>query len=348
MLNIPEVLPVRSDYAIKAQQHWDNLIKPKGSLGRLEEVVCRICAITKNDRPNITKKRLIVFAGDHGVVEEGVSAYPQEVTQQMVRGFLSGQAAICVLARIANIELKIADAGLARPFSHPDLLAIHAGSGTNNFLNLPAMTSQQMVDAIQAGIKSAGVARFDGIDLLAGGDMGIGNTAAASAIYSSLFSLNPEFVTGKGAGLDENARLRKVEVIRKALEKWQVDPQKPLEVLRHYGGFEIACLVGLYLGAAINSIPCVVDGFICTAAAAIAIEIAPTVKEYLFFSHLSAEHGFDPVVQKLQIRPLLDLGMRLGEGTGAALAMQLIESAVHLYNEMPTFEQAEVSRKKVE
>lgn len=344
-MNIPEIQPVDSSFGEKAQNRWDHLTKPQGSLGKLEEIVCRLCAIQKSEMPALTKKRLIVFAADHGITQEHVSAYPQEVTKQMVRGFLSERAAICVLARHSNIELVIADAGIAGNFSHPNLLPIHIADGSRNFLKEPAMTAAQCEQAIAEGIGFAEQAKKDGVHLLGGGEMGIGNTTSASAIFASLFTINPDLVTGRGTGLDDRGRLHKVSVIRDALQKWKVDPNQPLEILRYFGGFEIACLSGLYLGCGHHQIPAIVDGFICTAAAAIAIHVAPNVRGYLIFAHHSAEIGFDRVVERLNVHPLLNLNLRLGEGTGAALAMQFIEQALHLFMEMPTFEQAEVSQR---
>jgi nicotinate-nucleotide--dimethylbenzimidazole phosphoribosyltransferase len=345
-MEIPRIEPVDEMFFTKAQERWDNLIKPQGSLGCLEKIVSRICAITRTSMPEVKSKRLLVFAADHGIVAEGVSAYPQDVTTQMVRGFLTGKAAICVLARKEKIDLKIIDMGIATSLSHKDLITVHINNGTRSFLNEPAMTTDEMRRAMQAGIDFAGQAKTDGVQLLAGGDMGIGNTAAASAIYSALFKIDPEFVTGKGAGLDEPGRLYKAEIIRAALNKWNVPATKPLDVLQYFGGFEIAALTGLYLGAASKRIPVVIDGFICSAAAAIAIALAPACKEFLFFAHASAEMGYGTVLQHLDVAPILNLGMRLGEGTGAALAMGIIDAAINLFVEMPTFEQAEVSRKK--
>jgi nicotinate-nucleotide--dimethylbenzimidazole phosphoribosyltransferase len=345
-MEIPRIEPVDELFFKKAHERWDNLIKPQGSLGRLEWIVSRICAITRTSMPEVKSKRLLVFAADHGIVTEGVSAYPQDVTTQMVRGFLTEKAAICVLARKENIDLKIVDMGIAEAIFHSNLITVHINNGTQSFLKEPAMTSEEIGQALQAGILFAEQARNDGVQLLAGGDMGIGNTAAASAIYSALFKINPEFVTGKGAGLDEPGRIHKAEVIRAALNKWNVPATKPLDILQYFGGFEIAALTGLYLGAASKRIPVVIDGFICTAAAAIAIALAPACSPFLFFAHASAEMGYATVLQHLNVDPILNLEMRLGEGTGAALAMGIIDSAVNLFREMPTFEQAEVSRKK--
>ena len=342
---IPSIAPVSRRFALSAQKRWDNLIKPQGSLGLLEEIVCDFCAIRETDRPFIARKRLIVFAADHGIAAEGVSAYPREVTVQMVRGFLGGNAAICVLARKIGIELEIVDMGIADPVDHPSLRVMRAGYGTRNFLLSPAMTIEQTRYAIEAGIGFAVEAAKDHIDLLAGGDMGIGNTTAASAIFAALFDVDPALVTGKGTGISEEARVRKADLVRVALNKWRAPFADPLAVLRHYGGFEIAALTGLYLGAASHRLPVIVDGFICTAAAAVALSISPACRDYLFFAHSSAENGYDIVKQKLGLKPILSLDLRLGEGTGAAMAMQTIENAVALYNEMRTFQEAAVSPK---
>ena len=345
-MNLPKIDSVDFKFAEKARARWDNLTKPKGSLGKLEDVVCQVCAIQKTDRPIIERKRLIVFAGDHGIVQENVSAYPQEVTIQMVTGFLSGHAAICVLAQRCGIELKIVDSGIANTIQHPTLHSLHIADGTRNFLEQPAMDSEQMEHAMQTGIDLASIAKNEGIQMIAGGEMGIGNTTSASAIYASLFSLQAKEVTGRGAGLDLVGWQHKVHVVQMALKKWRVPQNQPLEILRHFGGFEIACLTGFYLGAAVEQLPAVVDGFICTAAASIAIQLQPAVRQYLIFAHHSAENGFDRVLQKLDVQPLLHLGMRLGEGTGAAIAMQLMDDGVALYNQMPTFDEARVSRNR--
>jgi len=343
-MNLSKIEPIDRTFFENAQRRWDNLIKPKGSLGRLEEIVCRLAAIQRSDHPDVKTKRVIVFASDHGIVKEGVSAYPQEVTQQMVRGFLRGQAAICILAKSLGIQLQVVDAGIAEEMNEPYLISLRVGSGTKNFLQHPAMTEEEVEKSIFAGIEFARRAKADGVHLIAGGDMGIGNTASASAIYSTLFDLPAEQITGFGAGLDADGRLRKINVIKLALEKWNVPSHRPLEILRHFGGFEIACLTGLYIGAAIEKIGAVVDGFICTAAAAIALRLSPLIRQYLFFGHCSAERGSGLVFEKLDVQPLLQLDMRLGEGTGAALAMRLFDDAIALYDQMPTFEQASVSR----
>jgi nicotinate-nucleotide--dimethylbenzimidazole phosphoribosyltransferase len=344
---IPDIPPINLEFVIRAQSRWDNLIKPRGSLGRLEELVCRISAIQNKAIPDISYKRLLVFAADHGIAQEGTSAYPQEVTLQMVRNFLNGTAAISILARQLNIELRIVDMGVQKEIQNPSLIPVRIRRGTRNFLKEAAMTDTEMHQAIHAGIAFAKEAKEAKVQLLAGGDMGIGNTAAASAIFSSLLSVKPEEVTGYGAGLDEDGRRRKIQVLHDALKKWRVSPEEPLEILRHFGGFEIAALTGFYLGGAIHRIPTIVDGFICTAAAAVAMCLEPRCKEYLFFSHLSSEKGYSRIMKHFGLNPILDLGMRLGEGTGAAISMQILDSAVALFREMPTFEQAEVSRQAI-
>ena len=341
-MKTPRIQPIDIRSGEAAQKRLDNLIKPKGSLGRLEEIVVRLCSIQETVTPDVSRKRVCVFAGDHGVVEENVSAYPQNVTREMVRGFLRDQAAICVLARSCAIELLVIDAGLSETLELPGLIPLRAGSGTRNFVQEPAMTEKQMEKAMTAGSDLAMEAAGAGVKLLAGGDMGIGNTTSASAIYAALFGVDPSEVTGYGAGLTEQGRTHKIHVIRRALERW--NSAEPLDVLRQFGGFEIAALAGFYLGAASARVAVVIDGFICGAAAAIALSLSRNAGEYFFFAHRSAESGTAAVLNALGVKPLLDLDLRLGEGTGAALAMQIIDNAVRLYREMPTFEEAEVTR----
>lgn len=327
----------------RCQHRWDQLLKPIGSLGRLEDIVIRLAGIKGDALPDVRKKRIVVFAADHGVAAEGVSAYPQEVTAQMVRNFLDGRAAICVLAKLLGIELQIVDMGVLTDLNDPRLLSCRAGNGTTSFVSEPAMTREQRDYAIEAGRRFAYAAAEEKVDLTGAGDMGIGNSASASAIYAALLGLEVASVTGKGAGLDEEGRRRKVEILQRALMNRQV-PTDPLEVLRQYGGFEIAAITGFYLGAAENRMPVVVDGFICGGAAAIAMRLSPACKPFLFFGHASAENGHQKVLEALEVSPLLDLNMRLGEGTGAALAMKMVEAAIRLYRDLPTFEEAQTNR----
>lgn len=327
----------------QCQHRWNQLLKPVGSLGRLEEIVIRLAGIKGDPMPDILKKRIVVFAADHGVAAEGVSAYPQEVTTQMVRNFLEGRAAICILAKLLGIELQVVDMGVLTDLHDHRLMSFRAGNGTASFLSEPAMTREERDYAIEAGRRLANAAAREKVDLAGAGDMGIGNSASASAIYAALLGLEVATVTGKGAGLDEEGRRRKVVILQRALMNRQV-PTDPLEVLRQYGGFEIAAVTGFYLGAAENRMPIVVDGFICGAAAAIAVKFSPACKSFLFFGHASAENGHKKALEALEVSPLLDLNMRLGEGTGAALAMKMIEAAIRLYRDLPTFEEAQTNR----
>ena len=344
-MKFSEIKPPDQRYAKAAQKRWDCLIKPQGSLGRLEELICRLAAIQQTPVPDISHKRMVIFAGDHGVVKEGVSAYPQDVTAQMVRNFLRGTAAICILSKQMQMELQVVDVGIQSVMEDRGLVSMRIREGTRNFLEEPAMSAEELNHAIRVGLRIAEHSRNWGIQILAGGDMGIGNTTSASAVYASLLEIDPDEITGHGAGLDDAGRYHKVEVIRTGLKKWKISSKEPLEILRHFGGYEIAALVGLYLGGAIQSIPIVVDGFICSAAAALAIRISPHCKDYLFFSHTSAEKGYEIFAKEFGVKPIMDLGLRLGEGTGAAIAMQILDSGVQLFQEMPTFEQAEVAKR---
>lgn len=327
----------------QCQHRWNQLLKPVGSLGRLEEIVIRLAGVKGDPMPDIHKKRIVIFAADHGVAAEGVSAYPQEVTMQMVRNFLEGRAAICVLAKLLDIELQVVDLGVLTELHDARLFSCRSGNGTASFLHGPAMTLEQRDNAMETGMRFAREAAKQNVDLAGAGDMGIGNSASASAIYAALLEFDVASVTGKGAGLDEKGRRHKVEILERALLNRSI-PTDPLEVLRHYGGFEIAAITGFYLGAAENRMPVVVDGFICGAAAAIAMKFLPRCKSFLFFGHASSENGHRKALQALDASPLFDLQMRLGEGTGAALAMKLIEAAVRLYRDLPTFEEAQTNR----
>lgn len=321
--------PPDEDFARRALVRQRELTKPPGSLGKLESVAVRLAAIQRRERPTSFGRRVVVFAASHGVVEEGVSPYPPEVTAQMVKNIERGGAAINALAREAQAEVVVVDAGV-----HP---------GTRNFLREPAMTEEKMLSAVETGRELARRAHDDGIALLGLGEMGIGNTAAAAAMTAALTGLPPSRVTGPGTGLDERGRRHKVEVIERALALHRLSPNDPLAILRSVGGLEIAALAGLALEGARLRLAIVVDGFIATAAVAIAAMLEPRVKEYAFFSHLSAEPGHRALLNFLEVEPLLDLGLRLGEGTGAALAMPVLGAAVSAHDGMATFAEARVS-----
>jgi len=338
------IKPLDQGMMAKARAHQDNLTKPRGSLGRLEELAIKICGIRGELHPKITGKRVIVFAGDHGVVEEGVSAYPKDVTAQMVLNFLSGGAGINAIAEIMGAEVEVVDVGV--DFDFPDLTRLVAEKirrGTFNLARGPAMEVEDALEALEVGIERANFARKKGIELIAGGDMGIGNTTSATALFCAYLGLPPLKVAGPGTGLLPEQVRRKARVIAKALRMNHAALSDPLETLAALGGFEIAGLAGLYLGAAKNRMVALVDGFIATAGALAAIKICPALSEHLIFSHLSDEPGHKLILEKMGVKPLLHLGMRLGEGTGACLAMALIESALACHNQMATFKSAGVS-----
>jgi nicotinate-nucleotide--dimethylbenzimidazole phosphoribosyltransferase len=297
--------------------------------------------------PRLGKKRIVTFAGDHGIAAEGVSAYPSEVTPQMVYNMLSGGAAINVLVRHEGADLKVVDIGVAAPLeATSDLVRRKVKPGTNNMSKGPAMSDDEAIQAIQVGVELALAADDDGVTLLGTGEMGIANTTPSSALYASLIPCPVVEVTGRGTGIDDARLQNKIKVIERALDvnaRFCIDPLKTLAAV---GGLEIAGICGLILGAASRRLPVVVDGFISSAAALVAIRLRESIGDYLFFSHCSAEAGHRTFFERLGIRPILDLDMRLGEGTGAALAMNVIEAAVKIYNEMATFDSAGVSGKE--
>jgi nicotinate-nucleotide--dimethylbenzimidazole phosphoribosyltransferase len=328
--------------AAQAQRRLDALTKPPGSLGRLEEIAVRLAAISGRP-PRVAAPVIFTLAGDHGVVAEGVSAYPQSVTAQMVENFLRGGAAVNVLARQAGARVVVADFGVATPLGTPEGLVVRRiGAGTANMARGPAMTSAQAVAAIEAGAALAVEAIAGGADLLGTGEMGIGNTTAASAITAALTGAPADAVTGYGTGLDESGRARKVAVVRRALEVNALDPADGLDVLAKVGGFEIAGLVGVILAGAAHRIPVALDGFIAGAAALVADALAPAARDALFASHRSAEPGHALALRHLGLEPYLALDMRLGEGTGAALFVMLARAAAAIHAEMATFKSAGV------
>lgn len=328
------------------QQRLDSLTKPRGSLGRLEHVVIDYSLARGTADWTLPRKSLFVFCGDHGIVEEGVSAYPQDVTYQMVENFINGGAAINVLCRQNDIDPVIVDMGVNHTFdAGRGIVNRKVAPGTKSFLREPAMTREQAVQAIEAGIALAGAAARLHYGLLAIGEMGIGNTTSASAITAVLAQRSADQVVGPGAGLAADGVRKKADILTKALEARGVGSDDPVEVLAAVGGFEIGGMCGFLLGAAAARVPVVVDGFIATAAALLAVRLSPPVRDYMFLSHLSAEPGHGVALEALDREPLLSLEMRLGEGTGAAMALSVVDSALRLYKEMATFESAAVSDK---
>jgi nicotinate-nucleotide--dimethylbenzimidazole phosphoribosyltransferase len=338
------VTPVDRSLETEIQAHLDNLTKPLGSLGFLEDLAARYCLMTGTTTPQLGKKRIVTFAGDHGVASKGVSAYPSEVTPQMVYNMLSGGAAINVLSNHVGAELQVVDIGVADPLDGAvGLVRRKVKPGADDISKGPAMSEEEAMQALQIGVDLAIAAADDGVTLLGTGEMGIGNTTPSSALYAALIPCPVVEVTGRGTGIDDDRLQNKVKVIEGALAVNVQLFSNPLGTLAAVGGLEIAGICGLILGAAGRRLPVVVDGFISSAAALVAMRFMESVGDYIFFSHCSAEAGHRTFFQRLGIRPILDLDMRLGEGTGAALAMQVIEAAVKIYNEMATFDSAGVS-----
>ena len=331
----------------EAESRQGRLTKPPASLGRLEGLSVQMAGIFGSKRPIIRGKALIVAAADHGVVAQNVTAYPQAVTAQMVLNFLEGGAAVNVMARKAGVDLVIVDAGVVAPLpTHPGLRVLGVGGGTGDITQGPAMTREQAQTCVLAGIRLALEAAEKGADIIGGGDMGIGNTTASSAIVSALTGKTARETTGRGTGRSDNQLEHKVQVVERALEVNRPDPGDGLDVLAKVGGFEIGVLAGVILGGAMAHRTVVMDGFISGAAGLIAHAMCPQVRDYMVASHLSAEGGHRVVLSHLGLEPLLDLGMRLGEGTGAVLAMGLVEAAAACLAEMATFEGAGVSDKE--
>jgi nicotinate-nucleotide--dimethylbenzimidazole phosphoribosyltransferase len=329
-----------------ARARQDRLTKPPGSLGRLEEISIQVAGITGQAQPIIIEngKVVITCAGDHGVVAQGVSAYPQEVTPQMVYNFLNGGAAINVLAQHVGARVVVVDVGVAADFEpQPGLVVKKVAHGTADMTKRPAMSRKQAVQAIEAGIEVVENEMARGLSIVATGDMGIGNTTPSSAIVAAITGLPVAEVTGRGTGIDDKQLVRKAAVIEKALALNQPDPSDALDVLSKVGGFEIGAIAGVILGAAAHRIPVVIDGFISTAGALIAGGLAPLVRDYMVAAHTSTEVGHCAMLEHLGLTPCLDFDLRLGEGTGAALVLSVVEAACKILNEMATFESAGVS-----
>ena len=327
-----------------AQERQDLLTKPQGSLGRLEELSIQLAGIQGTPLPQIKRKAIITMAGDHGVVAEKVGNWPQEVTAQMVLNFLRGGAGINVLARQVDARIVVVDMGVAGELPpDPRLISRKVARGTRNMATGPAMTEAEAIKAIETGIEIIANEANAGLDIVGTGDMGIGNTTPSSAICAVITGHTAAEVTGRGTGISDEQLGHKIEVINRALTVNRPDPSRPLDVLAKVGGFEIGGLAGVMLGAAARRVPVVVDGFISGAAALLATALAPQLKPYLIQAHVSAEQGHRWLLKHLGLRPLLDLEMRLGEGTGAALGICLAEAAARILAEMATFDEAGVS-----
>jgi nicotinate-nucleotide--dimethylbenzimidazole phosphoribosyltransferase len=344
---VKEIIPVRVDLGEVAQRRLDMLTKPRGSLGRLEEFAQRLVMITEDPMPDLGRKVIFIFAGDHGVAEEEVSAYPKEVTRQMVFNFLRGGAGINVLARHAGAEVVVIDIGVEYDFG--DLMGLVGKKvvrGTRNMRRGPAMTKAEAEACIRVGIELAAEYAGKGYGIFAAGEMGIANTTPAAAIVAVITGRTVSEVTGRGTGISDDVLKHKIEVIKDSIVLNRPDPGDPIDVLSKVGGAEIGGITGLILGAASRRVPVVIDGFISTAGALIASALEPAAKDYMFAAHKSFEIGHEVMLQEMGLRPVLDLDMRLGEGTGAALAFLMIEAGLKIYKEMATFSDAEISEKR--
>ena len=341
------IQPTNHQLLAQAQSRLDRLTKPLGSLGRLEELAAQYVMISGERKPSVPRGVVFTFAADHGVTMEGVSAYPREVTAQMVLNFLRGGAGVNVLSRHAGVAVRVVDIGVAHEFGIvPELIQKKISFGTKNFLMEPAMSREQAEQSIIVGMEMATLASQEGIGLIGTGDMGIGNTTPSAAITAVMTRLPVAAVTGHGTGIDDAGYARKVSVIQRALDLHLPDGADALDVLRKVGGLEIGGLAGLILGAAAARVPIVLDGFIAGAAALIAVGLQPLCRDYLIASHRSVERGHQAILDHLRLKPLLDLDLRLGEGTGACLGMSLVCAAVKIYTEMATFQEAGVSEKE--
>ena len=346
---IDMIKPLDEGAMAEARARQDMLTKPQGSLGRLEELSIQIAGIQGKPVPRIKHKAIITMAGDHGVVAEKIGNWPQEVTAQMVYNFVGGGAAINVLARQTGARIVVVDMGVASELKPvPQLLSRRVAAGTRNMTAGPAMTREQAVAAVETGIDILTDEVAKGLDIVGTGDMGIGNTTVSSAICAAITGRPVAEVTGRGTGIDDKQLAHKIEVIEKALAVNRPDTAKPLDVLAKVGGFEIGGLAGVMLAAAAHRIPVVIDGFISGAAALIATALSPGLKDFLIAAHVSAESGHPFLLEHMGLKPLLNLEMRLGEGTGAALGIFVVEAASRILAEMATFADAGVSEKEEE
>ncbi len=344
---IDRIQPIELRLLAQAQARLDRLTKPIGSLGRLEELAAHYVMITGEMNPKVPRGAVYTFAADHGVTVEGVSAYPSAVTPQMVLNFLRGGAGVNVLARHVGIEVRVVDIGVVFDFeSAPGLIQRKVMPGTKNLMVESAMSLAQAEQALHVGIELATEAAQEGIGLIGTGEMGIGNTTASSAIAAVMTGRSVAEVTGRGTGIDDAGHARKIDVIQRALALHRLDSTHAMEVLAKVGGLEIGGLAGLMLGAAAARIPVVLDGFIAGAAALIAVGLQPRCKDYLIASHQSVERGHRAILDHLGLKPLLDLDLRLGEGTGACLGMSLVCAAIKILTEMATFDEAGVSERR--
>jgi len=341
---LASIAPFNEEKAKAADLHSDSLTKPPGSLGKLEQIARQLAGITGEIWPDLSRKAVIVMAGDHGVCEEGVSAFPQEVTPQMVLNFLHGGAAVNVLARQAGAEVVCVDIGVKSDLEHEGLISRKLMRGTSNMTKGPAMSRKDTIQAILVGVEIVNELAAKGVRVFATGEMGIGNTTPSAAITSVLTGLAPEYSVGRGTGINDAGWLHKIDVVRRSIASNRPDEQDPIDVLAKVGGVEIAGLVGVVLGAAANGCPVVMDGYISSAAALIAARLSPHAGAYMLASHLSQEQGHTKLLEAIGLSAMIKLEMRVGEGTGAVLCFHFIDAALRLMQEMATFDSAGISK----
>jgi|SRR3989339_100261 len=346
---VKNIKPLNKILLEQTQERLNNLTKPLGSLGQLEDIAKQLVAIIGKDKQVLKNKTIFTLAGDHGVAEEGISAYPKEVTQQMVYNFINGGAGVNVLARHVGARVVVVDMGVGEKLQvkSEKLKVKKVAYGTRNFTKGPAMTEEEAIKSIEAGIEIVEEEiKNSGIELIGTGDMGIGNTTPSAAIASVVCNVEPETVTGRGTGINDKVLQNKIDVIKRGIEKNKPDSNNGIDILSKLGGYEIGGLAGIMIAGASHRIPVVIDGFISGAAALVADKISPLAKQYWIAAHCSTEPGHKIMLEYLNLRPLLNLGMRLGEGTGSALAMNLIDASLKILNEMATFDSAGVSKKE--
>ena len=341
------IAPLHEENRRQAKVRQASLTKPPGALGRLEDIVLQLAAMQGDECPQLSEVFITVFAADHGVAAKGVSAFPQAVTGEMIKNFSRGGAAICVLARDIGASLEVVNLGTISELPPLEGVVHHSlGRGTRDISTEPAMSSDQLAKALQAGFEAARRATQGNAHLFIGGEMGIGNTTSATALACAALDLPPKDLAGPGTGLDAVGVSHKIAILQQAIQQHEQFLKDPLEILRRLGGFEIAALVGTYISCAQSGLPVLVDGFISSVAALIATNLSPQTSNWLIYSHRSAEPGHKLVLEALHAQPLLDLGMRLGEGSGAAVAVPLLRSACVLHAQMATFDEAGISEKE--
>ena len=336
------IRPAYEESKKEAAERLDKLVKPIGSLGKLEDIAVKISGITGKQKNSFEKKVTIIMASDNGVVEEGVSAAPQAVTALMTINFLKGVTGVCVLSKHAGADIRVVDIGVGSDLKYPGLISRKIRKGTSNMAKGPAMSKEEAISAIETGIEMVSQLVKEGYSLFGTGEMGIGNTSTASAVAMAFLGCSAEEAVGKGVGLTEEGYANKKSVIERAISINKPDPYDPIDVLSKVGGFDIAGMTGCFLGAAYCRVPIVIDGFISAAAALAAYRINPLVRDYIIPSHLSAEPGYSLVINEIGLEPLLDLNMRLGEGSGCPLAFNIIEAAEAIISDMATFEEATI------